>query len=359
MSPSPVRRRLARLIALAVVFGAACAPASATPAAAPPAAPAVSSPGNAAPAAGLTTIRVAIPAAIFEPLYPRAAKDAGLYAQDGLDVEFVEVPSDTITLTGVISGEFQVGRVGAQSVLTAASQGSDAVMVAAPHTALPFIFAAQEGFSSLESLYDQPVGEGVPGSFLANVTGALYRARGLDPDRLVVVNTGTATQSLSALIAGKIAGTLVLYTDQAVLGRSGAHTVQLADVREELPSYLRTVLIIRRKSLAEDDELMRRFFVAHSRAYRWATANEEAVVQTAMKYQNRERADAEANFEILLRPKVMTPDFAFTEEQMDYMQRLNLVVGSQRELLPFDRVADLRYVKAIAEALGPYVPPAR
>ena len=161
---------------------------------------------------------------------------------------------------------------------------------------------------------------------------------------------------MSALIAGKVAGTLVLYTDQAVLNRSGARTVRFADVREELPNYLRTVLIVRRKSLVEDDELMRRFFVAHSRAYRWATANEEAVVQTAMKYQNRERADAEANFEILLRPKVMTPDFTFTEEQMDYMQRLNLVIGSQRELLPFDKVADLRYVKAIAEALGPYVP---
>ena len=33
--------------------------------------------------------------------------------------------------------------------------------------------------------------------------------------RLVVVNTGTATQSVAALIAGKVAGTLALYTDQA------------------------------------------------------------------------------------------------------------------------------------------------
>jgi hypothetical protein len=41
------------------------------------------------------------------------------------------------------------------------------------------------------------------------------------------------------------------------------------------------------------------------------------------------------------------------------MQRLNLVVGSQRDLLPFEKVADLRYVKAIGEALGPYVPPVR
>jgi NitT/TauT family transport system substrate-binding protein len=359
MSLSRVRRQVVRIVATAAVLVAACAPAVTTPAAAPPSAPGAASSGNVAPAASLATVRVAVPGAIFEPIYPRAAKDAGLYAEDGLDVEFVEAPSDTIVTSGVISGEFHVGRVGAQSVLTAASQGSDLVMVAAPHTALPFIFAAQEGFTSLEGLYDQPVGEGAPGSFLANVTGALYRARGLDPERLVAVNTGTATQSVAALIAGKVAASLVLYTDMAVLSRSGARTVQLADVREELPSYLRTVLVIRRKSLVEDDALMRRFFVAHSRAYRWAIANEEAVVQTAMKYQNRERADAEANFELLLRPKLMTPDFAFTEEQMDYMQRLNLAVGSQRDLLPFDRVADLRYVKAIAEALGPYVPPAR
>ena len=114
MSPSLVRRQLVHLVTLTAVLVTACAPAAATSSTAPPPAPAASSPGNAAPAAAMTTVRVAIPAAIFEPLYPRAAKDAGLYAQDGLDVEFVEVPSDTTTLTGVISGEFQVGRVGAQ-----------------------------------------------------------------------------------------------------------------------------------------------------------------------------------------------------------------------------------------------------
>ncbi len=348
MSARLTRRQFVRLVAGASALIGACAPA---------AGPAAN--GGNSPPAPPQKIRIAEPGAIFEPLYPRAARDAGLYAADGLDVEFVDAPSDTVIMSGVISGEFQVGRVGAQSVLTAASQGSDVLMVAAPHTALPFYFVAQQGFDSLESLYGQAVGGAGPGSFLVNVTDALYRAHGLDPERLVYVNTGTAAQSVTALVAQKIAATLVLYTDLAVLSRSGVPTVQLADVREALPNYLRTVLVVRRNTVRENDALLRRFLVAHSKAYRWALAHREAVVEAAMKYQNRERADAETNFDILLRPKLVTPDFAFTEEQIDYMQRLNMLVGSQKELLPFDRVADLRYVQAINQELGPYVPPAQ
>ena len=161
MSPSLVRCRFVRLVAIAAVLVAACAPAGATPAGGAAPCPVASSPGTLHPPPVLT-IRVAIPAAIFEPLYPRAAKDAGLYAEDGLDVEFVEV----------LRYDHAVGRDqrrvpgrsgGAQSVLTAASQGSDAVMVAAPHTALPFIFAAQDVFASLgESL--RPAVGGAPGA---------------------------------------------------------------------------------------------------------------------------------------------------------------------------------------------------
>ncbi len=347
MSDLLTRRQFVRLVAGAPALLAACSAATA------PAASSTSAP----PPQQLTSIRVAEPGAIFEPLYTRAGRDAGIYAQYGLDVEFVDAPSDTIILSGVISGEFLAGRVGAQSVLTAIAQGSDIVMVAAPHVALPFVFAAQEGYDSLQSLYGQAVGGGGPGSFLVNVTDALYRARGLDPGQLVYVNTGTAAQSVAALAARKIAATLVLYTDLAVLKRAAVPTVQLADVREALPNYLRTVIVVRRKSLTDDDAVLHRFVVAHSKAYRWALAHREAVVQAAQKYQNRDRADAENNFDLLLQPKLVTPDFAFTPEQMDYMQQLNILVGSQHELMPFDKVADLRYVQAIAQELGPYVPP--
>jgi ABC-type nitrate/sulfonate/bicarbonate transport system substrate-binding protein len=333
-------------------LAAACAPAASPPSTGP--LPGV---GVTPPPTPLTTIRFGIPSALFELLYPRAAQDAGIYATAGLNIDFVETPGDPVLTPGLVAGEFLVTRQGPQAVLTAVAQGTDIVIVAAPHTRLPFVFVAQEGFDSLESLYGQPVGSNGPGAFLANVIDALYRLKGLDPTRLEYVNTGSTAQAVTALAARKITGSLLLYTDLASLAKSGARTVQLADIAQELPNYLRQILAVSRRSLTEQDARLRTFFVTHSRAYRWALNNKEAIVQAAMKYQNRDLAEAESNFDILLRPGLVTPDFGFTEEQIRYLQELNITVGGQKEVLPFNRVADLRYVQAVAQELGPYTPP--
>jgi ABC-type nitrate/sulfonate/bicarbonate transport system substrate-binding protein len=306
----------------------------------------------------LTTIQVGVPAGLFEPLYPRAAKDAGIYAQAGLDLELVEVPGgDTVIARGVISGEFLVGRQGTQGVLSADAQGSDLVMVASPQNRLAAIFAAQEGFDSLQSLYDHSVGSNGPGGFLTSIIDAIYRAKGLDSQRLVYVNTGTSVQSLGALIAKKVDASLVNLTELPIVTKSGARIVPLAHTAEDIPNFLRVVLTVRRNTIDDQDELLRRFFVAHSRAYRWALSNKDAVVRAAVEYQKRDPAEAAANFDLLFKPGLMTPDLSFSEEQIDYMQNLSVLQGGQKEILPFDRVANLRYVKAIAEELGPYVFP--
>ncbi len=348
-------------IALACTRPAVPPPASSASATAAAGAPATATPGAARatpPASSLTTVQVGVPAGLFEPLYPRAAKDAGIYARSGLDLELVEVPGgDTVIARGVISGGFLVGRQGTQGVLSADAQGSDLVMVASPQNRLAAIFAALEGFDTLQSLYDHPVASNGPGGFLTSITDAIYRAKGLDSSRLVYVNTGTSVQSLGALIAKKVDASLVNLTELPIVTRSGTPIVALAHTAEDIPNFLRVVLTVRRSAMDDQGDLLRRFFVAHSRAYRWALSNREAVVRAAVEYQKRERADAEANFDLLFKPGLMTPDLSFSEEQIDYMQNLSLAEGGQKEILPFDRVADLRYVQAIAAELGPYTFP--
>lgn len=324
--------------------------------AAAPAKPAATTAAPAAKAGAVTTIKMGIPVNLFELLYPRAARDAGVYKEFNIDVDFTETTSDNL-LRGLLAGEFLVSRLGPQEVMGAVAGGADVRIIAAPHTGLPFYLVAQEGLTSLESLYGKNVGSSGARGFLENLIVALYKTKGADPTKLQFVNTTSTSQSVAPFAQKQIDASLMLYTDMEALRQSGAKWAQIADLRVDLPKYLRQIIAIRGQSLQADDAIIRTFVVAQSKAYRWALTNKAAVVEAAQKYQGRDKAQSEKNFDLLLQPGLVTPEFSFTPDQIDYLQQLNIDQGVQTQKLPFERVADLRYVNAVKEQLGPFTPP--
>src|SRR5262245_2125259 len=60
------------------------------------------------------------------------AKDAGLFAKTGLNVEPVQIRGGALITMGIMSGQLQFSGAGAESVVAARIEGGDVVLLACP-----------------------------------------------------------------------------------------------------------------------------------------------------------------------------------------------------------------------------------
>ncbi len=355
---APLTRRGFLMLAAAVV-GTACSPSSTAPA--PTAAPAANAPTalaakpTQAPAAKSQggTIRLGVINSLFDNAFILAPMKAGIYKDAGIDLQMTEFQDGNVMTRGVLSDQIHTGEMGVPQIFPADESGGDLKLVAAPKAKLNFVFVVRKDVGKLEDLYGKEIGTNGINAQLHKIVASLYKAKGADPTKLVIANIGPSPQVTRALVAGRVQAAPILVSDLPVI-KDNANLKVLYDCGEELPNFLRLGMPVRQSLIDSQDALLRTFFVAHSKAHRWALQNRDAVIKSAVDDVKQTQEAAASNWETYVNGHMVTPDFTITEAQIAYMQQLNLEDGSQKQLLPTSRVLDARYVDAIKQELGPY-----
>ena len=385
-SSAPVPRRgvpRRAFLALSAAFlGAACAPSATTPTAAPAAptqAPAAAAkPTEAAPAKPAAAASPAVQAspaattqtapaaqaasgkinlgvinALFDNAFILAPMKAGIYKDMGIDLTITNFQDGNTMTRGVVSDQIHTGEMGIPQIFPADESGADLKLVAAPKAKLNFVFVVQKDVNTLEDLYGKEIGTNGIGAQLDKIVVSLYREKGADPSKLVIANIGPSPQVTRALVAGKVAAAPILVSDLPVI-KNDPNLKVLYDCGAELPNFLRLAMPVRQTLINSQDALLRQFFIAHSKALRWALDNKDAVIKSAVDDIKEEASAAASNWDTYTQNGMLTPDFTITEAQITYMQKLNLEDGSQKAMLPTSQVLDTRYIDAIRQTLGPY-----
>src|SRR5437870_7115703 len=79
------------------------------------------------------------------------AKDAGLFAKNGLNVEPVQIRGGALITMAIMSGQLQFSGAGAESVVAARVEGGDVVLLACPVDSDPvYLIARPEIRSAVE-----------------------------------------------------------------------------------------------------------------------------------------------------------------------------------------------------------------
>ena len=380
------------LVLTAAVLGAACAPSSSSPTAAPaatqapaaaakpteaapakPAAaasPAVAAQASPAAAAQASPAAQAAPAApgasgkinlgvinaLFDNAFIIAPMKAGIYKDMGIDLSITEFQDGNTMTRGVVSDQIHTGEMGIPQIFPADEAGGDLKLVAAPKAKLNFVFVVQKDVNKLEDLYGKEIGTNGINAQLHVITVSLFKAKGADPSKLTIANIGPSPQVTRALLAGRVAAAPILISDLPVI-KNDANLKVLYDCGAELPNFLRLAMPVRQTLIDSQDALLRQFFIAHSKALRWALDNKDAVIKSAVDDIKQDPAAAQSNWDTYIQNGELSPDFTITEAQITYMQQLNLENGSQKAMLPTNRVMDPRYFQAVQQALGPYKKP--
>jgi NitT/TauT family transport system substrate-binding protein len=134
------------------------------------------------------------------------AKDAGLFAKNGLNVEPVQIRGGALITMGIMSGQLQFSGAGAESIVAARIEGGDVVLLACPVDSDPVYLIARPEIKSPAELKGKATAVTRLGSTTHFYLRAALRHVGLDPEKdVLILQLGTGTEAVSAMENGRIA----------------------------------------------------------------------------------------------------------------------------------------------------------
>jgi NitT/TauT family transport system substrate-binding protein len=134
------------------------------------------------------------------------AKDAGLFAKKGLNVEPIQIRGGALITMGIMSGQLQFSGAGAESVVAARIEGGDVVLLACPSDLEPIYLITRPEIKSASELKGKSSAVTRLGSSTHFYLRAALRAVGLDPEKdVTILQLGAGPEMATALESGRIA----------------------------------------------------------------------------------------------------------------------------------------------------------
>ena len=210
-----------------------------------------------------------------------AALEKGYYKEEGLNVKIVPTKGTAEAIQSVESGVSQLGFIDVPSLVIARANGATVKVVSVIYQKAPFtIFSLNPGANAttLKSLEGLKVGTG-SGSFVSNITRAMMRNNGLDPNKLQTVNVEPSAR-VAMLASGNIPAVDFYIMSKPGIDRAVKNakvsTLLLADFGLDLYS---NGIGAKETYLKEHPDIVKKFVRATLRGYQFAFKNpKEAAV---------------------------------------------------------------------------------
>ena len=133
------------------------------------------------------------------------AKDAGLFAKKGLNVEPVQIRGGALITIGIMSGQLQFSGAGAESVVAARIEGGDVVLLACPSNLEIIYLITRPEIKSASELKGKSSAVTRLGSSTHFYLRAALRYVGLDSEKdLTILQLGAGPEMATALESGRI-----------------------------------------------------------------------------------------------------------------------------------------------------------
>lgn len=256
----PVVRGLA-LAALLTTVAAACAPAAA------PAASASTAPGTAGAATATPVRRVALKVNWTAQTGANSglwtAFEAGYFAEEGLDVELVNIPSSNRSIAALLAKDVQIGWADAGNLIDAIVQGGDVRAIQAVTNRLVFSVMTKPEIRSPSDLKGKRIGITSRGSSTHTAGVQALKVWGLTERDVSFVPLQEVPNILAGLIAGQLdAGVVSPPTNTRAKAAGFSELINLA---VDGPNYPSVLVAATGEWVAANGDVVKRFIKAYSR----------------------------------------------------------------------------------------------
>lgn len=287
-------------------------------------------------------------------------REKGYLKEFGLKAEILNVADGSKVIGALINGEVDVCMIsGFSSLLPAIEKGAKLKVLCGAGTLVgQCIFSKRPEIRRMKDLVGKTVGIGAVGALLHEITVAMLRKHGVDEKKVNFISIGSSTAVFKALVSGTIdAGSSEIdnYPSQA---KYGVHALSDGLAWEQLPNYTWQASYTSDRAIAEKRETLVRTLAAFGKLYRFLTGPDSfdsyvharSVALSGPKSHNMDEAKFFWNF--VQKYKGYATDLVITKEQVDYVQKLNLSLGSQKKMLAYEQVTDVSIAKDALKLLS-------
>ena len=137
------------------------------------------------------------------------AKELGLFAKHGLDVDLVLLVGAPLAVTALVSGETPIVHAGASAVVTSNLQGSGAVLVAGGANRFPYVLFVTDEIKRVEDLRGKKFGVSRIGSADNAAAITVLNGLGIKETEITYVQAGSIPARLAAMQTNALQATLL------------------------------------------------------------------------------------------------------------------------------------------------------
>ena len=279
--------------------------------------------------AQMTRLNVGYSAISADQLPAWVAKDSGIFAKNGLDVELIFFTGGSTAILALVSGDVPITQVSGPGLVSSALAGSDSVFVAAGITSLNYVLMGKPGTKTIEQLKGGTLAISRFGSATDSIARFALKKVGLTVGKEVtLVQVGSGPARLDALQTGKVTAAVINPPSSFIAEKRGMAV--LADVAQMGLVFQHTGAATTKKYIRENHDIVRRYVRAHVEAVHKMWTDKDATVRALGKYMggNLDRDILEKS-----RDNVMT-EALYPKKQYPSLEGLKTVIEDLAERDP-------------------------
>jgi ABC-type nitrate/sulfonate/bicarbonate transport system substrate-binding protein len=291
------------------------------------------------------------------PVFDELLKEGKFYEEFDVKTETLNVTDGTKIIASLVSSNADLcGGTGFSGVFPAIERGAKVKIVAGsslvPQTA---IFTKRPDIREAKDLIGKTVGTGPLGAQLHELAVALMIKKGIDYTKVNFVNIGAVSSVFTSVVAGAVDagfGTVDVFFEQE---KYGVHALNDGVLWKELPDFTNQAMVTSDQAIAEKRGQMVKAMAAYARLFRYINTpgSKDAWIKARAVALNRDDPkEAEQQWSYFNTPGVLATNLVLKPEQFEFAQGINVRVGAQQKILPFEQVADMSIAQEAIKLLG-------
>jgi NitT/TauT family transport system substrate-binding protein len=254
-----------------------------------------------------------------------AAKELGLYAKHGLDVELLLLVGAPLAVAALVAGETPIAHSGASAVITSNLQGSGAVMIAGAANRFPYVLFVTDQIKRVEDLKGKKFGVSRIGSADNAAAVTVLESYGIKDNEVTYVQAGNIPARLAAMQTNALQATLLQAPETLKAKEIGMRP--LLDFTKLDVEWQQTAVAVTREYIKKRPDTVRRFMRAYVEAVHYNLTNPKGSQKVLQKYLSikDEKSVEEAYNEIVVKltRRVPYPTEAGIQLYLDQLKTKN------------------------------------
>jgi NitT/TauT family transport system substrate-binding protein len=233
--------------------------------------------------AQMTRLNVGYSAASGDQLPAWVAKDSGIFAKNGLDVQTIFFTGGTTAVLALVSGDVPIAQISGPGVVNSVLAGADSVFVAAGVVSLNYVLVGKPGVKTAEQMRGGTIAISRFGSATDTIARFALGRLGLTPGKdVTIVQIGSGPERLSALFTGRVSAAVINPPSSYQAEKKGLAT--LADVAQMGLVFQHTGAVTTKKFIREQPDIVRRYVRAHVEAVARMWSDKEASIKALARF---------------------------------------------------------------------------